>query len=237
MGLRDRLRRTRLTSFKVDIGGLRLHVRARSDLSAEARISALRHWEQLESYVVRHSSFKTSFVPVPVREDAPPLVRAMGEASSAVGVGAMVTLSGALVEALAHDLAAFGRPVVVSTEGDTFVVGNVPGTFMVEPAPDPGLGGLAVRVRLPGPYAFYCSTGRVRIDPAIGRARAVAVLADHGAVADAVGSAMGSALHRPYDVDRALAVAKQTDGVRGAVVLVQERIGVWGDLEIVSPAR
>jgi hypothetical protein len=146
----------------------------------------------------------------------------------------MVTLPGALVEAVARDLAATSREVIVSCEGDTFVVSDRARSYVVDPAVDRG-GGIAIRVRPQGPYAFFCSAGRVRLDPVIGLARVVAVLADHGAVADAAGSAMGSAMHRPHHVERALEVARLIRGIRGAVVLVQGRIGVWGDIEIVAP--
>lgn len=233
MGLLDRIRQARLVTFEVRAGDLTLKVQATDDLSDQARTSALGHWEQLEAYVVRNPSFRNSRVPIPLVEGAPPIVRAMGEASAAGGVGPIVTLPGALVEAVARDLIEVSREVVVASEGDTFVVSERPRSYVVEPAHPEG--GIAIRVRPQGPYAFFCSAGRVRVDPVIGNARVVAVLASHGAVADAVGSAMGSAMHRPHHVERALEVARTVEGVRGAVVLAQGRIGVWGDIEIVAP--
>lgn len=236
MGLLDRIRPSRLDTFEVRAGGLRLMVMAPAELADQARTSALAHWEQIEAYVVVNPSFKNLKVPFPVHEGAPPVVRAMGEASEAAGVGPMVTLPGAIVEGVARDLGAVTKEVVVGCEGDTFVVSDRPRSYVVEKPDEPGSGGIAVRVRPQGAYAFFCSTGRIRIDPVIGHARVVAVLADHGAVADAVGSAMGSAMHRPHHVERALEVARKVPGVRGAVVLSQGRIGVWGDIEIVAPS-
>lgn len=229
MGIIDRLRTERLLGFDVHVAGFRLEVRAAEDLRDEARASALRHWEQLEAFVVRHSSFKSAFVPFHVPDEAPPIVRAMGKASAAAGVGPMVTLPGALVEAVATDLSAVTRGVVVSAEGDTYAVGVGPRVFRVEPG-----AAIGVSVRLPGPYAFYTSSGRSKVKPAIGKARVVAALARHGADADAAASAVGLALLGPGQMARALVAAGRIPGVLGAVLLAEGRIGVWGGIEIVS---
>lgn len=233
MGLLDRISRTPLRSFELPVGDLTLRVQLTDDLQDETRAAALRYWEQIESYVVRNPGFKTSFVSLPVGQDAPHLVRVMSDASARMGVGPMVTLPGAFVEAVAGDLASMTKEVVVSTEGDTFIVGSRPRIFVVEPAK--GGAGIAVRVKSKKQYAFYSSAGRLRFNPAIGKARSVGVLAEHSALADAVGSAMGLSMHRPHDVERALEVSKETEGVYGAVIVAGGRIGVWGEIEIITP--
>ena len=70
MGLLDRLRHDALGWFNLEVGSLQLRVGTRigdaGDLRDEARIVAMRHWEQLEAYVAANSTFQTSFVPLPV---------------------------------------------------------------------------------------------------------------------------------------------------------------------------
>src|SRR2546427_10978674 len=109
----DRLRSDSLGSFDVWVGNLQLRISAAENVRDQARIVALKHWEQLEAYVAGHSSFKTSFVPQPVGPGAPPVVRAMGDAAEAAGVCPMVTLPGAMAEAIALDLSEHAREVVV----------------------------------------------------------------------------------------------------------------------------
>jgi len=237
-GILDRLRSDTLVFFDLQVGTLALRVGAVDNVRDQARIIALKHWEQLEAYIAGHSSFKTSFVPQPVGPGAPPVVRAMGDAADAAGVGPMLTLPGAMAEAVARDLSQQAREVIVSTEGDTFAMhrGRAQ-TFVVEPAMGAGRPGLGVRIEAGGPFAFYASTGRTRINPGIGHARVVAVLAEHGAVADAAASAIGMAMLHPKHVDRALAATLRLEpyGLRGVVILAESRIGVWGDMEIVAP--
>ena len=240
MGILDRLRSDSLGSFDVSVGNLQLRISAAENLRDEARIVALKHWEQLEAYIAGHSTFKTSFVPMPVGPGAPAVVRSMGAAAEAAGVGPMLTLPGAMAEAVARDLSQHARNVVVSTEGDTFAMHHRAQTFVVEPAMGAGRPGIAVRIAAGRPFAFYASAGRSRINPGIGHARVVAVLAEHGAVADAAASAIGLAMHLPTHVDRALEAARRlvVCGMRGVVILAGSQIGVWGEMEIVpAPPR
>lgn len=240
MGLLDRLRSDSLTWFEVHVGSLNLKIGAADNVRDQARIIALKHWEQLEAYIAGHSSFKTSFVPLHVGNGAPAVVRAMASAAEAAGVGPMLTLPGAMAEAVARDLSQQAREVVVSTEGDTFAMHRRAQTFVVEPPMGSGRPGIGVRVGAGAPFAFYASTGRSRINPGIGHARVVAVLAEHGAVADAAASAIGLAMHLPTHVDRALAASLRlvSQGLRGVVILAESQIGVWGEMEIVpAPGR
>ena len=240
MGILDRLRSDSLGSFDVSVGNLELRISAADNFRDEARIVALKHWEQLEAYIAGHSSFKTSFVPMPVGPGAPSVVRSMGAAAEAAGVGPMLTLPGAMAEAVARDLSQHARNVVVSTEGDTFAMHRRAQTFVVEPAMGTARPGIAVRIAGGQPFAFYASTGRSRISPGIGHARVVAILAEHGAVADAAASAIGLAMHLPTHVDRALEAARRlvVCGMRGVVILAGSQIGVWGEMEIVpAPPR
>jgi len=239
-GILDRLRSDNLAFFDLHVGTLELRIGAVENVRDQARIVALKHWEQLEAYVAGHSSFMTSFVPQPVGPGAPPLVRAMGDASDAAGVGPMLTLPGAMAEAVARDLSQHAREVIVSTEGDTFSMHRRAQTFMVEPPMGSGRPGIGVRVGAGGPVAFYASTGRTRSNPGIGHARVVAVLADHGAVADAAASAIGMAMLHVNHVQRALAATLRLEpyGLRGVIILAESQIGVWGSMEIVhAPGR
>lgn len=239
-GILDRLRSDTLVFFDVQVGNLQLRIGAVDNIRDQARIIALKHWEQLEAYIAGHSAFKTSFVPQPVGPGAPPVVRAMGDAAEAAGVGPMLTLPGAMAEAVARDLSQQAREVVVTTEGDTFAMHRRAQTFVVEPPMGAGRPGVGVRIEAGGPFAFFASTGRTRISPGIGNARVVAVLAEHGAVADAAASAIGMAMLHPRHVDRALAATLRLvpHGLRGVVILAESQTGVWGDMEIVpAPAR
>lgn len=231
------LKSDRSIAFKVDAGGIRFTVHASDNLRDEARISALKQFELLDAYGASHPDFKTSFVPVEVEDDAPQIIRAIAEAAEATLVGPTVAMPGAVVEEVARDLSQLTKQVIVSAEGDTFIVGNKSRSFVVRRPSNLGEDGVAVRVSSNDHRAFFTSTGRERVDPHIGNAAAIAVVAERGALACAAASAMGYAMKSREDVDRALEVARRTEGVAGALVLADERIGVWGDIEFVAVAE
>ena len=60
-GILDRLRSDNLAFFDLHVGTLELRIGAVENVRDQARIVALKHWEQLEAYVAGHSSFMTSF--------------------------------------------------------------------------------------------------------------------------------------------------------------------------------
>lgn len=232
-GMFDHLWSDTLTRFTVRAGPLDLEVQAAADIRQEAQAAVRRRWGELDAYLAGHPSFGASLGPVAVRQDAPPVARAMAEAASLTGVGPMVALPGALTEEVCRDLADLTQ-VMVSAEGDTFVAGIGRRTH---PLPSPMLpGGRAAGLYVvsPGPYAFYCSTGRSKVGAHVGQAR-VAVLAERGALADAAASALGLLMVRPEQVRQALAMARHIDGVHAGVLSVEDQIAVWGDVELVGP--
>ena len=163
----------------------------------------------------------------------------MSAAADAAGVGPMLTLPGAMAEAVARDLSSHVREVIVSTEGDTYAMHGRAHTFVLDPAGGPDRQGIGVRVPGGVPYAFYASNGRTKFSPSIGHARVVAVLAEHGAVADAAASAIGLAMMHPTHVERALLATRRLEGqgLRGAVILAGSEVGVWGSIELVPAPR
>lgn len=235
MGLLDKIRPTPLMRVGVDAGELRVHLQVPEAVAGEARAAVLRRWEQAEAYLVRHRSFKEAVGPVPDDESAPALIRSMIAASLTVGVAPMACLPGAMVEAIAHDLELLCKEAVTGCEGVSYVMGLPTQIFPIDTAADEEGRSVGLRVVASNPYAIYSSVGRIRWPPFTGKARAIAVVAEEGALAEAVGAALGSALRKPDYLPRVLETASHVEGVRGGVILLDGTMGVWGDIEIVTP--
>jgi hypothetical protein len=67
----------------------------------------------------------------------------------------------------------------------------------------------------------------------LGLADAVCVVADSCALADAAATATGNLIQSPADINDAIAAGQRIAEVTGIVIIAGEKIGVWGDLEIV----
>lgn len=225
-----------LERVEVDAGGIRVRVEVPAGLGAEAREAVLSRWAETESYLVLHPAFAASLAPVPAGPGAPAAVEAMAAAAAATGVAPMVTLPGALVEAICRDLAPLAGRAAVSAEGDTFVARRGRRVHPLHVPRVPGRPPLGLVVGSPVPHAVFCSGGRRTVDPHVGTVH-VAVVADHGAMADAAASAAGLTVTRPDLVERGVALARHIDGVRAIALFAGERVGVFGDVEIVPLQR
>ena len=67
----------------------------------------------------------------------------------------------------------------------------------------------------------------------LGRADAACVLAESCALADAAATALGNRVHGPDTITPALSWAATLPDLLGAVVIVGEKLGAWGRVELV----
>jgi ApbE superfamily uncharacterized protein (UPF0280 family) len=67
-----------------------------------------------------------------------------------------------------------------------------------------------------------------------GAADAVIALSCSTALADAVATAIGNRVKTADDIDVAIEQAQTIDGLAGMVVIKDDKIGMWGNVKIVS---
>jgi hypothetical protein len=54
-----------------------------------------------------------------------------------------------------------------------------------------------------------------------------------GALADAAATAIGNRIHSRQDISAGIEFAKRIAGVSGVMIVIAEKVGVWGDMEMV----
>ena len=67
----------------------------------------------------------------------------------------------------------------------------------------------------------------------LGQADAVCVVADSCALADAAATSIGNLIQSEADIHTAIATGQRIAEIEGIVIIAGEKIGAWGDLEIV----
>jgi len=60
------------------------------------------------------------------------------------------------------------------------------------------------------------------------------VVADSCPIADAAATSIGNLIDSPADIDNAITTGRRIGKLSGIVVIVGEKIGMWGDLEVVA---
>lgn len=232
---RNLLLGSHLTSFQVQVKETDLYLRATRDLSEKARQSALRHRYQMESYILAHPDFLLSLTPVPADEFAPPIVCRMIRAGKAAGVGPMAAVAGAMAEAVGEDLLEECPEVVVENGGDIFIACSRETRVGIFAGSSPLSLRLGLLVPAAGhPWGVCTSSGTVGPSLSFGRADAVCILSPSASLADAAATAVGNLISTPGDLEQGLQRAKAIEGVSGAVIILGEKLAVWGEMELME---
>lgn len=224
----------RLTAFRIAVKETDLLIHTRSDLTDQAREAILRYRGHIERYVADHSDFARTLSPWPSDPWAPAIIQEMVTAGRRAGVGPMAAVAGAIAEQVGRHLLQWSDAVVVENGGDLFIRKASPVTVAIFAGDSPL--SLKVGVRLvPGtdPVAVCTSSGTVGHSLSRGRSDAVCVVSSSASLADAVATAAGNLIQSPGDIRSAIDFARDLEGVSGVVAIAGDRIGAWGELEVV----
>ncbi len=231
---RTRMARTGLTGFRVAVKETDLWVLAGRDFSPEVREVVIQERQQLEAYIAGHPGFLTSLVPWPEDPFAPPVVREMIEAAAAAGVGPMAAVAGVLAARVGRFLTPLSPEVIVENGGDIYLAITGPATVALFAGKSP----LSHRVGLNldpalSPLGVCTSSATVGHSLSLGRADAACVLAKSAALADAAATALGNRVQGLDSIAPALEWLENLPDILGAVVIVGEKLGAWGRVELV----
>jgi len=83
------------------------------------------------------------------------------------------------------------------------------------------------------PLAVCTSSATIGHSFSAGKADAVCVVSNSCAVADAAATSICNHVHSEKEIQQVIDFGKRIDGVSGIVVIIGEKIGIWGNAEIV----
>lgn len=205
------------------------------DLSAAAAEAITKYRKQLKEYISKDRKFQLALKPLGVSDDAPEIVKEMAEAARIVGVGPMASVAGAMAERVGRDLLGLGEQIIVENGGDIFIKTSSKRLLGIYAGDSPFTGRLALQIDPDQtPLGICTSSGTVGHSLSFGRADAVVVLSKWTALADAAATATGNLVKTEDDVQKAVDFARAIEGVEGLVVIIGEKIGAWGKIEIVE---
>jgi ApbE superfamily uncharacterized protein (UPF0280 family) len=221
-----------LVTFRVCVAETDLYLSARSDLSEATRPLVKQLRNELTEHISQYPQFATSLSPLTEPPGVPPLLQAMYRAAEIVRVGPMAAVAGALAQALGETLSAQSDELIIENGGDIYLTGHQPRRVALQAGNSPLSGRLAIL--LPGGEALgICtSSGTVGHALSLGKADAAVIISPDAAVADAAATALGNLVQGTADIEPALAWARQLPEIRQALIIVGDRLGVWGEYEL-----
>ncbi len=198
---------------------------------ASTAVAACR--ELLEAHIRVRPAFLSSLEPLGEPGALPGLLAGMYRAASAAGVGPMAAVAGAVAEQVGRALNGHFSEVLVENGGDLWMTGTrgrVAGLFCGN---SPLNGKLGLVLPAGGfPLGLCTSSGTIGHSLSFGRADAATVKAGDAYLADAVATALGNRVKTAEDIADALAWASGVPGVTGLLVVMGDRMGAWGDMEL-----
>jgi len=232
---RKRINTGDMVSFHVEVKETDLWVSADINLEKETRDLVFDLRQQLEKHIRSHPEFVTSLNFYQEDPYAPPLVREMIKVTKEVGVGPMACVAGAIAQHVAVGLLKFADQVIVENGGDIFLQANRPITVSILAGNSllSGRFGLLIPAKQM-PLGVCSSSATVGHSLSMGIADVVCIVSSSAALADAAATAIGNQIKRKTDLEMVSGVANKIEGIVGGVVIVDDKMATWGNIELVD---
>ncbi len=221
-------------NFFITVKETDLMIHAPERLKPAAMDLVLQARGAIESYIRQFPGFLKTLSPWRISGPAPVIVREMAQAGTLAGVGPMAAVAGAIAEYVGRGLLSQVNEVVVENGGDIFIGKKNPVTVGIFAGASPLSLKLGLRID-PGnePMSICASSGTVGHSMSMGKSDAVCVVSRSCAVADAVATSLGNRIKKKGDIGTAIDFGKEIQGVEGLIVIMGDKIGAWGELEVV----
>jgi ApbE superfamily uncharacterized protein (UPF0280 family) len=186
----------------------------------------------LDLYIQRQPEFLTSLVPIELLPDAPEIAVRMARAADLCGVGPMAAVAGAVAEmAVEAAICAGAREAIVENGGDIFLSSPQEVTVGLYAGDHPLSGRLAFRVAPEAmPVSVCSSSSRFGHSLSFGDCDLATIVAADGALADAAATLAGNSVKSAADVEATLEMIMAIPGIRGLLIMKEDRVGVAGVL-------
>ena len=222
-----------LISFNVVVKETDLYIRASTNLQRKALKLVLKYRGMLERYIERHPSFLTSLEPITIEDDAPRIISEMAESARKVGIGPMASVAGAIAEFVGSQLLAFSPEIIVENGGDIYLRSFEKRLIGIYAGKSPLTGKIGLEVNgQDTPLGICTSSGTVGHSLSHGKADAVIVLSKSAALADAAATAIGNLIIQPSDIPSGIEFTQGIDGLKGVIIIKDDKVGLWGEVKI-----
>jgi ApbE superfamily uncharacterized protein (UPF0280 family) len=145
----------------------------------------------------------------------------------------MAAVAGAIAESVSKDLLQFSKEVIIENGGDIYLSTSKERTIGIYAGDSP----LSLKIGIvidseETPLGVCTSSGTLGHSLSFGKADAVSVLSKSAALADAVATAVGNIVKEKKDIELGLGRGREIEGALGILIIVGEKMGVWGDVRL-----
>jgi len=224
-----------LTYFHVQVEQTDLDIGADRYLRKEALELVEKYRAKIVDYIKKVPGFLTSLTPLECNQNEEEIIRRMHYAAKKAGVGPMAAVAGAISEFVGRDLLKISREIIVENGGDIFIKSDRDRIIGIYAGDSPLSNKIGIKVSSADtPMGICTSSGKIGHSLSFGSAHAVVILSKDTSLADAVATATGNRVKESNDIKKAINFAKSIGGVDGIVVIIEDKIGAWGNVDLVK---
>ncbi len=203
------------------------------DLAAEIEQFIWNERRLLEQYIQEDPLFGKTLDPYLVSQQAPPIALEMVRAGNLARVGPMAAVAGAFAQRVGLEVLRRSQQVIVENGGDIFLRCDKSLSIGVFAGDSPFSQRVALRIKpREAPRGVCTSSGRVGPSYSRGQADAAVILARDTLLADAVATATANRVQSDQGLDQALELAREIQGVEGVLIIQEDRLAAWGDIQL-----
>jgi len=191
----------------------------------------------IENYIARHPFFEATLEGYDFDESAPPLIQEMIKAANVFDIGPMSTVAGVIAGAAVEKMKDCGATFALVDNGADMAIyntGDKPTVVGVYAGAGAGsISNLGFSVPPSGDILGICtSSGTVGPSISFGKADAAIIFSKNPTLADAAATALGNALKETgaKNIEKALLVVSNIEGIEGAVLIQGGDIGFVGNV-------
>lgn len=226
-----------MSMFKVCVSETDLMIGCDTDLSNDALRYVRRARSILNKHIDAYPDFKSSLKPLEANKSYPDLINTMICAGISAGTGPMAAVAGAVSQFVGEKLLKNTSQVFVENGGDIFFASSKDRMIAIYAGESVLSNKVGIKViKEIFPIGVCTSSGTVGHSYSKGKADAVTVISNNTALADAVATELGNMIQSPEDIKKGLEYALDVEGIIGAVVIINDKLGAAGDIELASIA-
>ena len=192
-------------------------------------------YKLLEFCIEKDSSFKKSLSPVKPSHYFPRIVVEMCQKTSVFNVGPMAAVAGVVCDYLAGRLQKYCDCLIIENGGDVYIKSNKDVNVGVYIRNKYFKNSVALKVRAGDtPCGLCSSSSKFGHSLSFGHCDLAVVSARSVISADGAATAVANSVNNASDVKLTLNYFKKFDSIDGILIIKDDNIGLWGNIELLS---
>ncbi|MCM8804061.1 MAG: UPF0280 family protein [Candidatus Omnitrophica bacterium] len=220
--------------FEVRVEETDLLIMSKKNLKKEIKKEVIKQREILKNYIKENPEFLYSFGPILIETDQE-IIKLMSESSLLTKTGPMASVAGAIAEIIGKKFLRYSDEIIIENGGDIFA--KIDNDFKVAIFAGKSPFSMKIGIKLKkreNPYGICTSSGTVGHSISLGNADAVTVVSSSSTLADGSATYFGNLVKDKINYELIISELKNFPFIEGIVIIKNEEIFVWGDLEIIS---